>query len=44
MISDRNFIAKWEEFIEILRDALQNLNNRKVSVSVTLKTVQQKKG
>jgi hypothetical protein len=42
MTSDRDFIAKWEEFIEVLRGALQNFNNRKVSVNVTFKTVQQK--
>jgi hypothetical protein len=44
MTPDRDSIAKWEEFIEVLRGALQNLDNRKVSASATLKTVQQKEG
>jgi hypothetical protein len=39
MIPNRDFIAKWEEFIEVLRDVLQNFNNRKINASVTFKTV-----
>jgi hypothetical protein len=39
MIFNRDFITKWKEFIEVFRGALQNFDNRKVSVSVTLKTV-----
>ena len=40
--TNRDSIERWEDFIEILHNALQNLENRKVTASASLKTLRQK--
>lgn len=44
MTPHRETITEWDDFMEVLKGALQNLDNRKVTASAALKIVRQKEG